>query len=1092
MRIKNFTLMLLALLFSVAGFAQKSFPVKKDIAFNRTVQVQTSVKQTNLLPALPVQNRNISAVRTVAKAPAKAAEVVTPPEDGEVEYFTLSGTVYTQSAASVTRTVKVVWDGDDDVYISGLSYYIPDAFVKGTFVDDETVVFAAGQYMGNVGADIYFGGYGDGVLSDVVASFNDETYSFTFDGYILDNGDPQKLGFYAYFIPGLTISPLEGPLEIPVEIPNDLKIETYAYSAYDYFEDGADVSGNLKIGFYGEDVYIQGMSDDYTEAWIKDTFVNDTTISFPSGQLLTDKTSLYFISINDNFDIVDEYILIYEPETGIFKEGPYAPMINAYKDKLEASVWQFYYGYEIKKITEKAATPGMSLISAVKFSTGGDILEFNLAKVDTEGEGLVVDKLAYKLYYQTEGGDIVPVTFSKDLYKNLEEDATEIPASFGDDYDFYSSFVYLNMEHSSWEMIGIQGIYYGGGERNESEIAWYTPTWPQTITLPEALKDKVTEHTFKGETKTRSGNVPFEKTVGIAFDGDDMYIRGVGDTDETAWVKGTKVDTDSYVFPKGQTMGIYGSGENSYRLFFVGTGSDGISDIVLKIDAANGVYVFEGDFLENADYTDKSYYLNYFNAGATISIAEAQEEVPELVVVPEGLKTESWTFSATEYNGPAVAKNVNVGFDGDDVYVQGLSSYLPDAWVKGTLEDGLVTFAAGQYLGSYGGQDLWFIGFNIERFAVQDFVMTYDSETATLASSVVEDILGINAYKAKVQASLYEMYQDVKIKMITEKAATPATPSVNNMNFSYYGDIIEFNIPMKDVDGDGLIENLLSYKLYYDNGDGEPQVITFTKDLYTKLENDMTEIPYGFLDNTDEEGNPEGYDFYPSSVYLNMEHNTWKRVGIQTIYIGGGESHASEIGWYTITWPQVVSLPDGAEVKLYDFTGEYYTRNGNVEFNKAVHVAMAGDDVFIQGVGSRDEETWIKGTKTSEDTYTFVKGQYLGFYEGSQPSDNSFLFLMGYNSTLGVLDVKMKYDAATNTFTATTDIVENADYTDKLYYLTRINAGAKIQPASEDAISTVVAETEENGSVRHNIAGQRVSANFKGIVIKNGQKFFQK
>lgn len=1091
MRIKNFTLMLLALLFAVAGFAQKSFSVRNDIAFNRKAQVQTLVKQASLMPAaLAANQRSIPATRTVAKAPAKAADVVTPPEDGDLEYYTLKG-VNSVPKSEITRTVKVIWDGDDDVYISGLSYYLPDAFVKGTFTDDETVVFAAGQYMGNLGVDVYFGAYGEEGLVDAVAKFNEETSTFTFSEFLLDNGDPEELGFYAYWNSGLTISPIEEDPEIPVEIPTDLEVETYAYTASDYFKDHAEVSGNLQIGFYGEDMYIQGMSTDYPEAWIKGTFVNDTTIVFPSGQLLTDERSLYFIAIDGNFEVVDGYELIYEPETGIFKEGVYAPMINAYKDRLEQSVWQFCYGYEIKKITEKAATPAKSLISAINYDVYGDILEFNLSKVDTEGEGLVADKLAYKLYYQTEDGEAVPVTFSKDLYKNLEEDATEIPAIFTDKYDFFDGSVYLNMsEHTSWTAIGLQGIYYGGGERNESEIAWYTPTWPQTITLPEALKEKVTEHTFKGETYSRGDNIPFEKTVGVAFDADTMYIRGIGEVSETAWVKGTKVG-DAYVFPKGQSIGVYANNNNSYRLFLVGYADDTASDVVLKVDEANGVYEFEDDFLENANYTDKSYYFTYFNAGATISMAKAEEEVPEVVVVPEGLKTEVYSFTGTNYfDKTPVAWSANVGFDGDDVYVQGLSENVPEAWVKGTLADGVVTFATGQYLG--GEDELWFVGVKLSNASCVDYPMTFDAETGIFTSADENIYLGVNAYKAKIQSSVYELYGGAQLKKIVEKAITPATPIVNNMCFSYFGDIIEFNIPVKDVDGDGLIESLLSYKLYYDNGDGEAHAITFTPESYEYLENEMTEIPYGFLDSVDDDGNPEGYDFYTSSVYLNMEHAGWKRIGLQTIYRGGGETHESEIGWYTITWPQITELPEGAEVKLCDFAGQYYTRNGNVDFFKTVNVAMVGDDVYIQGVGSRDKETWIKGTKTSDGSYTFVNGQYLGFYEGRTPGDNSYLFLMGYNATLGVLDVKMKYDAETSTFTTMTDLVENADYTDKLYYLNRVNAGAQIMPASEVAISSVVAETEDNAAPRYNIAGQRVNANFKGIVLRNGQKTLQK
>ena len=758
MRIKNFTLMLLAVLFSTVGFAQKSFTVQKDLAYTRQTQVQTMVKQ-NSLPGFAKNQQSAPTKGCAAKARAKAAELVTPPEKGYLEYYTLTGTAtyYTQSGSktvNVSRQVKVVWDDEDEdiVYISGLSYYMPSAFVMGTFnKEGDQVTFAAGQFMGD---GVYFGGYGDGSMVDVVADYNEKEGSFTFaKDYLLDNGDPKTLGFYAYFQPGVTLVPLEGDPEIPVEIPNDLEIETYAYTAINYFASNAAVSGNVNVGFSGTigegcDVYIQGMSNDYPEAWIKGTFTDETTVVFRSGQLLTDEDEVYFVSINDNYDIVDEYILLYDPETGIFEEGDYAPLISSSKTSL--SVWQFYYGYIIKPITEKAATPANSLVTNMAYSPQADVLEFNLSKVDTDGEGLVADKLTYKLYYQDAEGTVVPVTFSKDDYTSLEEDLTEIPATLIDGKDFKDGELKLNMEHGpSWAQVGIQGIYYGGEERHESEIAWYTPIWPYTITLPEGLT--VTEHTFIGETydNDSDSDIPFERTVGLALDGNDIYISGLGTANEDVWVKGTKNSDGNYEFALGQSMGNYGT---SYSLFLVGWVDRAAVDLVLAIDAANGVYEFQSDFLENAKYTDKSYYLNYFNAGATINIAEAGQEVYEPVTVPEDLVAETWTFSGTDYfDEVAVSRTVLVGFDGEDVYVQGLSETLPEAWVKGTLEDDQITFEKGQFLGYVTEEDAsWFMGLNPSSAAILDYVVDYDAETFTMTGSDASNLLCVNAYKNKI------------------------------------------------------------------------------------------------------------------------------------------------------------------------------------------------------------------------------------------------------------------------------------------------------------------------------------------------------
>ncbi len=1039
MRIKNFTLMLMAVLFSAVGFAQKSFSVQKDIAFNRQTKVQTKwVKQNEIGSAFAVNAKGTSSQSAStgrANARAKAAEVVTPPASGDVEYYTLTATAsYGQTQnESVTRQIKIVWDADDEdvVYIQGLSYYMPSSYVMGMFnKTGDQVIFSAGQYMGNPGVDLYFGGFGDGTaLTDVVADFDEKESSFTFSDAILDNGDPSEIGFYAY-MQNVTIVPCENP-EIPIEIPSDLEYEKYAYTAIDYFSNKAEVSGNVNVGIYGEEVYIQGMSTDFPEAWIKGTFENDTTVVFATPQLLSSEDGVYFASAGES-SYAEEYILIYDPKTGIFTEGGYDPMITS--DLTSFSLWQYYYGYEIKPITENAAVPGKSAITGMNYKvTGDDVLEFALAKVDVDGNGLVDDKLSYKLWYVTAEGDTLAAKFTSADYPALTEDMEEIPATFTDGSYIQSGALAINMEnHSTWKSIGIQCIYYGGEERNEGEIAWYTPTWPFTVTLPEGLT--VSEHNFNG-TNSRSG-AAIERIVGIAFDGNDMYIRGLGSVDETAWVKGTKNATGDYVFPAGQDLGLY---YDEDRLFFIGYADSKVTDAILTVDAAGGVYTFTTGIVENADYTDKMYTLLNIASGATISIAESVPEVPTVVEVPEGLQTESWIFSGTDYfDKTSVARSVKVGFDGDDVYVQGLSSEVPAAWIKGTLDGDQLTFKSGQFLG--GADSLFFIGYNLKS-GISDYVMTYDEEAGKFTNDDVNSLLGVNAYKDKVQASVYEFYYTTKIAKIVNRAATPATPSIKTIGFTSYGDVAEFNIPLIDTNNEGLVDSLVSYKLYYDEGDGQAKELTFTTDLYEYLAEDMTVIPYGFLDDVDEEGNASSYDFGAAFVYLNMDYSTWKRVGIQSIYVGGGETNASEIGWYTIIRPTVTELPEGAVATAYSFVGT----DSHGEFTRSVKVAKVGDDVYVQGIGTISETSWVKGTKNaSTGVYTFAKGQTLGQFRGSSSAYN--IYLMGYNSNFGAMDVMMSYDEENDIFTTTNILVENADYVDNLYSYNRISAGAVIKP----------------------------------------------
>ena len=59
----------------------------------------------------------------------------------------------------------------------------------------------------------------------------------------------------------------------------------------------------------------------------------------------------------------------------------------------------------------------------------------------------------------------------------IEEDMTEIPFTYTDEWDIYvgGSLIYLEQgleELQTWTKIGVQSIYRGAGVENKSNIAW--------------------------------------------------------------------------------------------------------------------------------------------------------------------------------------------------------------------------------------------------------------------------------------------------------------------------------------------------------------------------------------------------------------------------------------------------------------------------------------------------------------------------------------------------------------------------------------------------------------------------------------------
>ena len=98
-----------------------------------------------------------------------------------------------------------------------------------------------------------------------------------------------------------------------------------------------------------------------------------------------------------------------------------------------------------------------------------------------------------------------------------------------------------------------------------------------------------------------------------------------------------------------------------------------------------------------------------------------------------------------------------------------------------------------------------------------------------------------------------------------------------------------------------------------------------------------------------------------------MPHSTWKKLGIQSIYTGGGVTNKSAIFWFTMPEPPV-EAPDGLTTETYIFKANAIEKGKEEEgaqpYIIQVKVGFAGNDVFIQGIAEDTPDLWVKGTRT--------------------------------------------------------------------------------------------------------------------------------
>ena len=478
---------------------------------------------------------------------------------------------------------------------------------------------------------------------------------------------------------------------------------------------------------------------------------------------------------------------------------------------------------------------------------------------------------------------------------------------------------------------------------------------PTVVTPPADLVTEnwtIARYFYNGQSETGE-----EKVLQVGFDGNDVYVNGFSyymDTDN--WIKGTlSADGKSITFASGQYYGVL----QGYDLFFaaydLSTGD--LAPVTVAYDAEAGTMTWpETAFILENGAQDEMSMFGYFTEIPAMVKGTAPDPLPAPDII-----TSEWLFKSQLYDsdsGEFVDYNlhVNVGVGTNEIFVQGLSADLPDAWIRGTLDPATnkVTFPTGQYLGQAGFliwvYDYYFAGYGMN--GMEDVVMTYDPEAKTLTMDS-PDYLLINAAWLLFDPNL--IMTDVQMQEIADVAATPAQPTITKASLegtSYPN--VTVDIPDTDVDGNPILASKLSYQ-YFTDVNHTISPLTLSPSEYMYLSADMTEIPYTFTDD---------YDIYNYRLYLNQDFSTWNKLGIQSIYRGGGEEHKSEIFWYTfVPYPHQITFVAANDLSI---------QNGKAT------VTVNGKKTAVDAEGKLEAPETYTVTITAAKGYRFVSASSTG------------------------------------------------------------------------------------------------------------------
>lgn len=254
----------------------------------------------------------------------------------------------------------------------------------------------------------------------------------------------------------------------------------------------------------------------------------------------------------------------------------------------------------------------------------------------------------------------------------------------------------------------------------------------------------------------------------------------------------------------------------------------------------------------------------------------------KLITPPEGIVTEKMQM-ITNYTG----YDVNVGFVGNEVYIQGICPSCPDSWIKGVLEGENAIFENGQYLGTVPGYNL--TGFFFGGMAYPDekwiwaydlsdkFVMKYDVETNTFTTDqtvIINDNDKYLHYMHTFRCPIIHQYK-------ADHSPVPMTPEpISYQPYGLSGNCIGFKFYLPNLSEDNYVipKDEIFWSLYIDD-----ELYTFEPYLFEGLKKDMTEVPF----NCDVEDIENEGETVIHTIYIPIED--FEKIGYISIHKVPGE-----------------------------------------------------------------------------------------------------------------------------------------------------------------------------------------------------------
>lgn len=404
-----------------------------------------------------------------------------------------------------------------------------------------------------------------------------------------------------------------------------------------------------------------------------------------------------------------------------------------------------------------------------------------------------------------------------------------------------------------------------------------------------------------------------------------------------------------------------------------------------------------------------------------------------LVVPPLMLQTSTYGFVGFSWMDYSEARfDVQVGFDGNDVYIQGLCRYLPEAWVKGVMSGDLITFPKDQYLGEadvkdyYTGESLglfpvWMNAQDNVTGAAADVILKVNPATGVMDALEEEAITFGNFDKmdfVDVLINLRLTPADAMSEVSYDLVEVPAEAETWGVDISLTSDALGATTAvgmMAQLGNDlyvmGITPDVPGWVKGTLEADGN---VTFPKGQYLGQYRGLFDM--WFMGVNPQDPSLALIDvkatWYADEKTLIFDNSTWivENADPVSLYFADvlHDVEVSPVGDdYVLILP-----PSGMETTTYPTKVVSIGNYSYASSTYPVKVGFDGDDAYIGGLLYFSPNSWIKGKRNADGSLTFPKNQYIGTVQGHD------VYVVPCDDDENILDeMTFKYDADKDAYT---------------------------------------------------------------------------